>query len=525
VTAEPSPSEQLLGDLLRQLENRGLLRTVLTVPGNPPATVPLTGISLDSRTVGPGSVFVAVPGSRLDGHDFVADAAARGAAAVIAERATPRLHVPQLLVRRARTALALAAAWFQRFPSHQLGVVGVTGTDGKTTTSFLLRAMLDACELPSGMVGTIETVAGGEVIGRGRQTTPEAPELQADLAAMLAAGDRFAVVESTSHGLAQERVGEVAYDVAVLTNVTHEHLEFHGTPEAYRAAKLSLFERLVVGPSNPEKGWGKWGIVNVDDPAAADFAAAARDAGARTLGYGTASNAEVRPTRLEEDSAGLSVTIATPRWEAPLRLRMAGRFNAHNALAATAVGEALELPPEGIRRGLESISGVPGRMQRIDAGQPFSVIVDYAHTPDSLAKVLDNLAPLAAAAGAGLIAVFGSAGERDTQKRPMMGRVAGERCRLVVLTDEDPRGEDRERILDEIARGAEERGRRRGQDLLLIPDRQAAISAAMEQARAGDVVVLCGKGHESTIEMADRMQAWDEAEAARRALAVLGYGA
>lgn len=521
---EAASSTRPLGELIRELENRGLLRNLLPGQLRSPASVEISAVAYDSRAVRHGALFAALPGGRADGHDFVPQAVERGAAAVLAERATPRVDVPQLLVPHARAALALSAAWFNDFPSRRLGVVGVTGTDGKTTTSFLLRAMLEACGLPTGLLGTIEVVAGGRVIGGGRQTTPEAPELQAALAAMLAAGDRFAVIESTSHGLAQERVGEVAYDVAVLTNVTHEHLEFHGTLEAYRAAKRRLFERLAVGAANPEKGWGKWAIVNIDDPVAQDFAAAARRAGAQVLSYGTSAAADVRATQIEESSKGLSLTVRTARYEAAVRLRLAGRFNAHNALAAAAVGEALQLPPERLAQGLESLAAVPGRMQRVEAGQPFTVVVDYAHTSESLAKVLDNLAPLAAAGGGGLIAVFGSAGERDTQKRPMMGRVAAERCRLLVLTDEDPRGEDREQILDEIARGAEQLGRRRGQDLLLIADRQQAIASALEQARPGDVVVLSGKGHERTIEMADGALPWDETAAARRALAELGYG-
>ena len=513
-----------LGALLRELEARGQLRSLSPGSGTSPAEVQLTGVVLDSRVAAESNLFVAVPGAHADGHDFVLDAIGRGAAAVIAERTTPRAGVPQLLVPAARPALALAAAWFHDHPSRRLGVIGVTGTDGKTTTGYLLRSVLEAAGLSTGLLSTIETIAGGQVIARSRQTTPEAPELQANLAAMVGAGDSWAVVESTSHGLAQERTAEVAYDVGVLTNLTHEHLEFHRTPEAYRAAKRRLFERLAVSDANPNKGYGKWAVINLDEEVAADFAATASQAGARVIGYGAAPEAEIRPSAVEEDRGGLRIVIRTPRWEEAVRLRLAGRFNVHNALAAAAVGEALALEPAAIRAGLESVDGVPGRMQRIDAGQPFTLIVDYAHTADSLAKVLDNLAPLAVAGGGGLICVFGSAGERDTAKRPMMGRVAAERCRLVVLTDEDPRGEDRMAILEEIAAGAEERGARRGQDLLLIPDRPAAIRAALEQARPGDVVVLCGKGHESTIEMADSVVAWDEPGEARRALAELRWG-
>ncbi|HUG49229.1 MAG TPA: UDP-N-acetylmuramoyl-L-alanyl-D-glutamate--2,6-diaminopimelate ligase [Candidatus Limnocylindria bacterium] len=517
-------AELTLGELIRLLESRGLLRSALPGGDRPPGAIVISAVAFDSRAVEPGALFVAVPGGHADGHDFIPQAVARGAAAVIAERATPLPGVPQVLVPQARPALALAAAALNGFPSHRLGIVGVTGTDGKTTTAYLLRSVLEAGGLPSGLLSTVETIAGGEVIARSRQTTPEAPQLQAALAAMLAAGDRFAIVESTSHGLAQERVGEVAYDVAVLTNLTHEHLEFHRTPEAYRAAKRRLFERLAVSDANPDKGFGKWAVLNLDDPVAPEFGAAAEAAGARRLTYGTAAAADVRALRIEEDAAGLRVLVRTPRWEESLRLRLAGRFNAHNALAAVAVGEALELPPDAIRAGLESVGGVPGRMQRVDAGQPFTLVVDYAHTADSLAKVLDSLAPLAVAGGGGLICVFGSAGERDTLKRPMMGRVAGERCRLVVLTDEDPRGEDRQAILEQIAAGAESVGRVRGRDLLLVPDRRNAIAEAVGQARPADVVVLCGKGHERTIEMAGGAIEWDEAAAAREALAELGYG-
>jgi UDP-N-acetylmuramoyl-L-alanyl-D-glutamate--2,6-diaminopimelate ligase len=373
-------------------------------------------------------------------------------------------------------------------------------------------------------VGTIDVVVGGRSLGNAaRATTPEAPALQAHLAAMLASGDRFAVVESTSHGLAQERVGEIAYDVGVLTNISHEHLEFHRTHDAYRAAKRRLFERLATGPDNPDKGWPKTAILNVDEHWVEEFAAAARAAGARYLGYGSGPDGEVRAVGVEQDRDGLRIAVRTPRWTSTVEMRLAGLFNVHNALAAIAVGEALELDPGSIRTGIATLARVPGRMERVEAGQPFSVVVDYAHTPEALAKVLENLAPLAAAGGGGLVCVFGSAGERDRLKRPMMGRVAAERCRLVVVTDEDPRGEDRWLVLEEIAAGAEQVGGRRGQDLLLIADRAEAIGTAIEQARPGDVVVLAGKGHERTIEVRGAAIPWDEAGAARDALARLGY--
>jgi UDP-N-acetylmuramoyl-L-alanyl-D-glutamate--2,6-diaminopimelate ligase len=375
------------------------------------------------------------------------------------------------------------------------------------------------------MIGTIATRVGGRTEAHeAHATTPEAPDLQATLRAMVDAGDEIAVIETTSHGLALDRVASVAYDVAILTNLTHEHLELHGTWEAYREAKLSLFDRLrgsrTVSKPRPVPAAA---IVNLDDPSAGAFIGTARDAGARVLTYGTQETADIRATHITEDASGLRAGIEGPAGAASLELRLAGRFNVLNALAVVALGEALGLDPAAVRAGMAQLEGVPGRMERIDVGQPFGVVVDFAHSPASLQTVLDLLAPAAAARGGGLIAVFGSAGERDTQKRPQMGRIAGERARLVIVTDEDPRGEDRNAILDEIARGAETAGRRRGQDLQLVPDRRLAIAAAFEAARPGDIVLLAGKGHERSIIGPDGEQPWDERAVALDLLGELGY--
>jgi UDP-N-acetylmuramoyl-L-alanyl-D-glutamate--2,6-diaminopimelate ligase len=489
----------------------------------------IANVTDDSRRVVPGSLFVAIRGMHVDGHDLLERVAAAGGVVAIVERPVPAAALPQLVVDRSQAALADTAAWWYGAPSRELGIVGITGTDGKTTTSFLAVAALEAAGISTGMVGTVETK-----IGRRREpnpehmTTPDAPTLQLALRAMVEAGNRAAVVETTSHGLAAERVRAIAYDAAILTNLTHEHLEFHGSWEAYRDAKLSLFERLAVSDRNPRKAspaWPKVAIVNVDDPSGGLFIGVAQEAGARIVTYGTDAAAEVRATHSEEDSGGLRVAYESPSGGGRLALRLAGRFNVHNALAVVALGEGLGLDPAAVRTGLESVAGVPGRMERLDAGQPFGVVIDYAHSPASLQTVLDILAPVAAARGGGLIAVFGSAGERDVEKRPMMGRIAAERCRLVIATDEDPRGEDREAILDAIGRGAESAGMRRGHDLLLIADRPIAIAAAFERARAGDVVLLAGKGHEGSIIGPEGPVAYDEQSAALAALAGLGFPA
>jgi len=486
----------------------------------------IRGLAFDSRQLLPSCVFVAVSGVHSDGHDFVAAAAAGGAAAAVVERPVAGAAVPQIVVDDTRRALATAAAWWYGDPSRELGIVGITGTDGKTTTSFLAKAVLEAAGISTGMITTAAARVGSlQTANPEHVTTPEAPQLQRMLRAMVAAGNKAAVVETTSHGLALNRVAAIAYDVAVFTNLTHEHLELHGTFEAYRDAKLGLFRRL--GEAGPAKrlgrAWPRAGIVNADDPAAPLFVEAVRGAGARVLTYGYSRSADVRVAGVEEGARSMRVEAVTPRWRGVVDLRLAGRFNVYNALAAAALGEALELDPRGVREALAAVGGVPGRMERVDCGQPFGVVVDYAHSPASLEKVLDVLAPLASARGGGLIAVFGSAGERDVQKRPMMGRIAGERCRLVVVTDEDPRGEDAMSIIDQIAAGARSAGDRPDLEIVRIADRRAAIEAAFRGARPGDVVLLAGKGHEQTIIMANGPRPWDERSEAVGALRRLGY--
>lgn len=490
------------------------------------AGVDVRGVTADSREVADGTLFVAISGSRSDGHDFVPAAVRAGATAVVVERRLPDLAVPQLVVGASRRALATAAAWWFGDPSREIGVIGITGTDGKTTTSLLAAAALAEAGLPAGLVGTVATQIGGIRESNAlHSTTPEAPWLQRALRAMVSADDRAAIIETTSHGLAMDRVAAIDYDIALLTNLTHEHLELHGSFEAYRAAKLSLFERLAVDAAHPAKvgaGWPRTGIVNADDPSAPAFVAATNAAGAHVLTYGAHPSADVRLLGIDESAGGLVVDHEVGGHRATVTLRLTGRFNAHNALAVVALGHAIRLDPAAVRVGLEGLTGVSGRMEVIDRGQPFGVIVDYAHSPASLALVLDELGPVAAGRGGTVIAVFGSAGERDRDKRPMMGRIAAERCRIVIATDEDPRGEDRAAILEDIAAGARDAGAR-PEAFLRIADRPEAIRAAFARARPGDIVLLAGKGHETTIEYADHALPWNERVEAERALEELGF--
>lgn len=511
---------------LESLTERFTVRDLGAQVVGPVSGIEVRSVTADSRAVREGTLFVAIPGDRADGHAFVPDAVRSGAAAVVVEHPLPDIAVPQLVVTSSRRALAEAAAWWFDDPSRQLAVIGITGTDGKTTTSQLAAAALESAGIPAGLIGTVATQVGGlHEMNLDHSTTPESPLLQRSLRAMVDAGDRAAILETTSHGLAMERVAAIDYDVAILTNLTHEHLELHGSFEAYRAAKVSLFERLEVTSAHPAKTmveWPRTGIINADDPSAAAFIEATRAADARLLTYGANPHADVRLTDVVDSSDGIHVAYELEGHGAVVRLRLTGHFNAHNALAVVALGHAMNLDAEAVRIGLDGLVGVPGRMERVDQGQPFTVIVDYAHSPASLGLVLDELGPVAAARGGSLITVFGSAGERDHDKRPMMGRIAAERCRIVIATDEDPRGEDRYAILADIANGARD-ATTQPEAFLQIADRSEAIRAALARARPGDIVVLTGKGHETTIEYADRKLAWNERSEAERALEELGF--
>lgn len=472
----------------------------------------IVDIQYDSRLVTPGCLFAALRGGYVDGHAFIGSAIERGAAAVMVDQPSPQL-VPTICVKDARAALSpLAAAFFEN-PSRELTVIGITGTDGKTTTSYLADAILSHAGHVTGVIGTVSVKIGDRVVQHEtRQTTPESLEIQRILREMVDKGVEFAILEATSHGLAQHRLDDVRFEIGAVTNITHEHLEFHKTIAAYRAAKATLFDRV--------SSVGGAAVINLDDEGARDVLS--HTTGSRVMTYSCvdpgadlfASDVQigVDGTTFELAYAGQTVSFASP---------FIGQFNVENALAAIGISLAAGVELETIGNGLAKAPSIPGRMQRVDEGQPFSVIVDYAHTPESLEKLLRLLRQLSPASR--IIAVSGSAGERDVPKRALQGSVSARFADFSIFTNEDPRFEDAQTIIDQIAAGAVEAGAVPGRDFLTIVQRTDAIATAVERARPGDIVVLAGKGHERSIIWNGEKIPWDEPAVAAAALRAAGY--
>jgi UDP-N-acetylmuramoyl-L-alanyl-D-glutamate--2,6-diaminopimelate ligase len=495
-----------------------LLADVAVLRRNGPLNPTISTLTYDSRRVTDGSLFVAIRGQHSDGHRYLAAAAAAGAAALVVDQAydgpLPE-QVAVAVVANSRVALAPIAAAFYGRPGSRLLTIGITGTKGKSTTSDLTAQLLQAAGRRCGLITTVDFMIGPRRWANAtRQSTPEAPEVQALLHEMVADGCSCAVLEATSHALSADwdRLAGSHFQIAAFLNLGHEHLDYHGSFEQYRAAKARLFAML------PADGSG-WAVVNADDPSHEAMIAAAPP-GTRILRYGFAEACDVRAAQLELTPGGSRCQLATPWGAAELDLPLPGRFNLLNALCALSVALCAGITPQAAAAALRTVQAPRGRMVPIRAGQPFDVIVDYAHNPDSFEQLFSTVRPLTAGR---MIAVFGSAGERDIAKRAIQGRQAAEQCELLVLTDEDPRGEDRMAILQAIAAGAEQAGKQLGSGYLLIPDRSAAVRAAVGAARPGDLVLLLGKGHEGSIIYADRAQPWDEAAEAYRALAELGY--
>src|SRR5215211_8926131 len=452
-------------------------------------------LAYDTRGVGPGALFFCIPGARVDGHTFAAEAVERGAVALVVERLL-NLPVPQIVVPDARAAMAVAADEFYGRPTEQLVVAGVTGTNGKTTTAFLLHGVLAAAGLRPGLIGTIETRVGGERRPAVR-TTPEAVDLQRTFREMVDSGDRSCAIEATSHGSELRRLDRVRFDVLVFTNLTQDHLDFHGTLERYFEAKRRLF---LTGDPPPAAA------LNIGDEYGRRLADELRGLGRALLTFGFADDADLRPEGLELARDGTRFRAGGLDVETRLR----GTFNVENVLGAVAAARLLGLPDAAIADGIRHVAGVPGRFEAVDEGQPFAVLVDYAHTPDSLANVLHAARELAERR---LICVFGCGGDRDRGKRPVMGRIAAEAADIAIATSDNPRSEDPLAIIDEIVAGR--------RDLEVEPDRRAAIGLAIGIAEPGDVVVIAGKGHEQGQEFRDGKLPFDDREVAREALRTL----
>lgn len=447
----------------------------------------------DTRRVTRGALFFCVPGARVDGHDLAWEAIERGATALVVERLLD-VDVPQLVVPSVREAMPIAADAFFGGPSSELEVVGVTGTNGKTTTSFLLHSILDSAGRSPGLVGTVEWIVGG-ARRPAPFTTPEAIELQRLFREMLDAGDRSAVVEASSHGSALRRLDRVRFGALVFTNLSQDHLDLHGTMEEYFQAK----RRLFAGPLPPPA------VVNVGDEwgrrLAADLADAHR---APLLTFGLTDDAEIRPEGLEATASGSRFRAGGIDLQTPLR----GTFNVENVLGAVAAGILLDVDDDEIAAGVAAVTGVPGRFEPVDEGQSFAVFVDYAHTPDSLETVLRSARGLTEGR---VVVVFGAGGDRDRAKRPLMGRVAAELADVAIVTSDNPRSEEPIRIIEDVLQGA-------GLDVEVDPDRRTAIERGVSLAEPGDVVVIAGKGHEQGQEIAGVVHPFDDRDVAREAL-------
>ena len=487
-----------------------------------------------------------------DGHRYIPDATNRGASAVAGELPEQTAlgglerRVPYLQVSNGRATLAwLHAAWYGH-PSRSMAVVGVTGTDGKTTTCNLLFSILKAAGVRSGMISTVNAVIGDRTYDTGlHTTTPDSAEVQHYLAQMREAGTEVAVLETTSHGLAQHRVTAVDYDVAVVTNITHEHLDFHGSYEAYRDAKAMLFRSLLAGPRRRSDRAAQYGlkppktaVLNADDSSFAYLSQIPAERGIvyTAIGNGLATGRDLggpitglRAVDVRQGPSGMAFDVEVAgddSYAAPLHLttQLAGRFNVSNILAAVGAAIALRLSDVAIVEGIKALTGIAGRMQRIDRGQAFTAIVDFAHTPNALAEALATARDLTGP-NQGVIVVFGSAGLRDREKRRLMGEVAARSADYTVITAEDPRTEDLDAILAETADAMAQAGRVEGLDFVRVPDRQSAIVEAVRKARPGDVVMVCGKGHEQSMCFGVVEHPWRDQDALAWALEqLLGKG-
>ncbi len=481
---------------------------VVKIVGSADAEV--VSVAYDSRRIGPGAIFFALRGEKADGAKFVGEALRRGAIAVASEDPRPDgipSHVTwiELAPGSGRRGLARASANFYRHPADGLQLIGVTGTNGKTTTTFLVESILREAGLRPGLIGTIEhrTPKGSRAAAN---TTPESADLQQMFAEIRDSGGTHVVLEASSHALAMERLWGCHFGVAIFTNLTRDHLDYHKTFEDYFAAKKILFEGTGAGAPGI-------GVINVDDPYAAQLTGLAR----RTLTYGLKGAPEVTARKFALSFDGLEFVANTPVGNVAVRSALVGRFNVYNILAAIGAGIGLNVAKSQIEDGIAKLQSVPGRFQRIDEGQPFLVVVDYAHTDDALRNLITTARELGPSSR--IITVFGAGGERDRSKRPLMGEAAGLLSDLVVLTSDNPRSEDPLRIINDVVVGLQKSNAK----YRIEPDREQAIAAAVEEARPGDIVLLAGKGHETYQVLRDGAIDFDDREKVRGILRSKGY--
>ena len=488
---------------------------ILSGPEINPAEIEIKAITADSRQVQPGSLFVAYRGVNVDGHRFISQAMAHGATALICETAPAGLE-QAIVVRDSRAALAYVAAAWHGFPSRRLHLVGLTGTDGKTTTTHYLYHILRAAGQKVGMINTVSAIIGDEVLETGlHTTTPDSPDVQRFLAQMVAAGSQTCLLETTSHGLAHHRVTACDFDLAVVTNITHEHLDLHGSLDNYRAAKASLFESLA-GAS--DKGLPKLAVLNCDDWSFDYLRAKLRPNQTAWCGYSLAAHPEATVTA--EDITFLpDKTRFTLRYQGrtlALETALVGDYNVSNCLAAASAALAgLNIDPTAVQAGIAALPGIPGRMERLDEGQLYLAMVDFAHTPNALRRSLMVAQTLTSGR---VIAVFGCAGLRDVEKRIMMGHIAAELADVTIITAEDPRTENLDAIIAQTAETMLADGAIEGQTFERVPDRGRAIYRATQLAGPDDVVITLGKGHEQSMCFGEIEYPWDDRQALRSAL-------
>ncbi|MEM7347931.1 MAG: UDP-N-acetylmuramoyl-L-alanyl-D-glutamate--2,6-diaminopimelate ligase [Chloroflexota bacterium] len=482
------------------------------------SAIEISDITADSRQVGPGSLFVAYGGVNVDGHQFIASAIAHDVAAIVCEKAPTQLinHLPIILVPDGREALAYFSAVWEGYPARQLTMVGITGTDGKTTTTHYLYHMLQAAEKDVGMINTVGAVIGSEVLTTGlHTTTPDSPDVQRYLAQMVKSQTDICLLEVTSHGLTHHRVTGCDFDIAIVTNITHEHLDLHGSLDNYRAAKASLFESLA---SAADKGQQKIAILNCDDWSFEYLKRRLEPLGIAWLGYSQNDHPEATVTahQITYYPDKTSFAVESGAYSFPVETTLLGDYNVSNCLAAaTAALNVLEIPVSQIQAGVTALPGISGRMERLDEGQPFIAIVDFAHTPNALRRALASAQMLTAGR---VIAIFGCAGLRDLEKRVSMGEIAAELADFTIITAEDPRTESLDAIIDTTAQAMMAQGSIEGQTFERVPDRGRALYRAVQLANPDDVVITLGKGHEQSMCFGEIEYPWDDAVALRTAL-------